>query len=125
MTTTDNDCIGRKLLNDNVEICAGSGLTDNEAIDRVFPLYSKQKTDEIKRLIGSWNLSAEGDLAYPELMNVMSGVRTRGRDVTFEHRWKRRKFTRQEVLETEELTNYAAAAARACGPDLYRQGRNV
>jgi hypothetical protein len=44
MTATEG--IGRKLLNDNVEICAGSGFTGNEAIDRVFPLYSKQKTDD-------------------------------------------------------------------------------
>ena len=79
--------------------------------------------DEIKGLIGSQNLSAEGDEAYRELMNVMSGVRavrdavtrgtimSEGNDVMFDHRSKNRKFTRQDVLDTEEMTNYAAHAA--------------
>jgi hypothetical protein len=39
-------------------------LGDGEAIDRVFPLYATQKMDEIKQLIKSRNLSAEGDRAY-------------------------------------------------------------
>jgi hypothetical protein len=99
------------------------GLTDDEAIDQIFPLPASRKMDEIKGLIGSQNLSAEGDEAYRELMNVMSGVRavrdavthgtimSEGNDVMFDHRSKNRKFTRQDVLETEEMTNYAAHAA--------------
>jgi hypothetical protein len=99
------------------------GLTDDEAIDQVFPLFAKQKMEEIKELIGSRELSAEANEAYRELMNVMSGVRvvrdavthgtimTQGSDVTFEHRSRGRKFTRGDVLETEEMTNYAAHAA--------------
>ena len=106
------------------------GLNDDEAIDRVFPLFATQKMDEIKRLIGPRKLSAEGSRAYHELMNVMSGVRavrdavthgtimSQGDDVFFDHRSKRRKFTRQDVLETEELTNYAAHAALLLRHDL-------
>jgi hypothetical protein len=99
------------------------GLTDEEAIDQVFHLYASHKTDEIKRLIKSRNLSAEGDRAWRELMWVMGGVRavrdavihgtpmSLAGDVTFDHRSKGREFKRQEVLDTEEVTNYAAHAA--------------
>jgi hypothetical protein len=78
------------------------GLTDDEAIDQIFPLPASRKMDEIKGLIGSQNLSAEGDEAYRELMNVMSGVRavrdavthgtimSEGNDVMFDHRSKNR-----------------------------------
>ena len=99
------------------------GLTDEEAIDEVFPQYASRKIDEIKRLMRSRTLCPEGDEAYQALMKVISGVRvvrdagphgtimSLNADVTFDHRSKRRKFTLQEVLEMEELTNYAAHAA--------------
>ena len=89
----------------------------------MFPQYASKKIDEIKRLMRSRTLCAEGDEAYQALIKVISGVRvvrdavTHGTimslddNVTFDHRSKRRKFTLQEVLETEELTNYAAHAA--------------
>ena len=101
------------------------GLSDEEAVIKVFPLGASARLDRIQELRKLKPLgSPEAEHAWNELKPVMRGlltVRTNvahvvlipdsGGQLTFHLRNKERDFTKEEIFETEELTNYAAHAA--------------
>jgi hypothetical protein len=99
-------------------------LSDEEAVAVVFPLTTDRRLSLLKELAKGRSLFSEADHALRELWSIMPAIqlvrnnvahaviyRSLGDDPIFHLRSKERSFTRRQVFETEELTNYAAHAA--------------
>lgn len=98
-------------------------LTDEEAISVIFPLSAHRRLSLLKEL-GNRSLSADADRALRELgclMPALQSIRNNvahavvykdlGDDPTFHLHSKQRSYSRKQIFETEELTNYVAHAA--------------
>jgi hypothetical protein len=100
-------------------------LTDEEAIVVVFPLSTDNRLARIRELQKLKPLPPGlAEQAFRELDLMMKGIQAVRNNVVhavilkdgmsdqiFELRSKRRGFTKAEVFEIEEITNYAAHAA--------------
>lgn len=99
-------------------------LTDEEAISVVFPLRAERRLVLLKELGKDKSLPADADRALRELWCIMPALqsirnnvahavvyKSLGDEPTFHSRSKQRSYSRKQIFETEELTNYAAHAA--------------
>jgi hypothetical protein len=100
-------------------------LSDDEAVVVVFPLTTDHRLQRIRALSKLNPLPTEAARqAFDELQLMMKGLQAvrnavahavimnhAGADPVFELRSHRRLFTKAEVFECEELTNYVAHAA--------------
>jgi hypothetical protein len=95
-------------------------LTDEEAVIIVFPLSTDHRLNRIRKMIQlTPSLTEEAKKAFSELDAVMKGIQQVRNNVIhavimggkmdpiFEMRSKQRSFTKTDIFETEELTNYA------------------
>lgn len=96
------------------------GLDDDQAKIMVFPLTSELRLRKIEELTKLKSLpSDKARTAFQELRAVMQGIRVVRNNVihavliggAFEQRSKKHRFTKDQIFETEELTNYAGILA--------------
>ena len=96
-------------------------LTDDEAVTMVFPLGAAERIERIKRLAKKARMRDHSREPFEELAAVMTGLHyvrnTVAHAVAIEDedgghslhlRSKMRSLTKEQVLSTEELTNYAS-----------------
>jgi hypothetical protein len=107
-------------------------LTDDEAVEVVFPLSAYTRLERIRALKKLNPLPTEAARhAFDELDLMMKGLRQIRNNVVhavlkedakadqaFELRSRRRFFTKAEIFATEELTNYTAHAALVLREEL-------
>jgi hypothetical protein len=99
-------------------------LTDKEAAVVVFPLTTDIRLTRIRELQRLKPLPTKAEEAFTELDLMMKGIQVVRNNVAhvvilhhgkraevFQLRSKNRGFTKSEIFETEEVTNYAARAA--------------
>jgi len=100
------------------------GLTDEEAVVMVFPLSMDTRLTRMRELQKLKPLPTQAATrAFDELNLIMKGIQAVRNNVIhavimdgqadqiFELRSKRRGFTKTEIFEAEELTNYAGHAS--------------
>lgn len=96
------------------------GLNEDQARIMIFPLTSELRLQRIEELTRLKPLpSDKAKTAFQELRTVMRGIRVVRNNVihavliedAFTIRSNKRTFTREQIFETEELTNYAGILA--------------
>ena len=106
-------------------------LDDDEAQAVVFQIYADQRFDHILKLDELKPLRGKAADALDALCLVMKGLRQVRNNVAhavlmhdgtahqiFESRKTKRVFTKAQIFETEEITNYAAHAALVLRDEL-------
>lgn len=132
LTATDFQKIGELLLRcSHIEHIIGNclkallRLTDEEAIEMVFPLPIEHRFQRVKKLARQGKLNAEAEAALEGLSGIFKYVQTARNDLahgiidesedllSFHRRSNQRTVTKEEAFSTEELINYAAHASLA------------
>lgn len=97
-------------------------IAPQEAVPMIFGLSLEQRMHRIRDLKAINPMPAKAETAFTELDIVLKGLQAvrnnvihailywRDTDTAFHLRSKLRTFTKEQVFETEELTNYAAIA---------------
>jgi hypothetical protein len=128
-TSSDFEILGRLSLRwSHIDHTAGNclrvllRLNPDEAVTMVFSLSSESRLRRIKELIEIKPVSAEAVHFFRELDAVMKGIRSvrnnvihavlfwAGSTQQFHLRSKLRTYSKDQIFQAEELTNYAAHA---------------